>query len=177
MNFFKTVDVGDIPIIIVFTQFDCLVEKHRKKLKRENFDVNHIDETARHNAEADYGKNYRGKIEHKFNLKSTVSFVRVGIPDAEEAMDNSELNHLVIYSTIVEKPNNESKVPMNTLPAYGIEDLLQATDVKLENGALKSLLAYAQRHNADAKLRGRIILFSKWYIYVDPWTQNLLSME
>jgi hypothetical protein len=89
-TFFRTVDVGDIPIIVVFTQFDYLVEKHKKRLRKLNFDPNHLDETARHYAVTDYDENFRRKIEYKFNLKSTVSFVRVGIPDAEDADDDSE---------------------------------------------------------------------------------------
>ena len=43
--------------------------------------------------------------------------------------------------------------PMNVLPAYGIDDLIKVTESKLDNGVLKNLLGYAQRHDADGKLR------------------------
>lgn len=89
-TFFTTVDLGSIPIIIVFTQFDALVEKHRRKLEKKKWDMAHLDENARNAAIADYDQNYRGLIQNKFNLKGTVSYVRVGIPDAEDADDDSE---------------------------------------------------------------------------------------
>lgn len=89
MEFFKKADVGNIPIVVVFTQFDKLVDAaFMKELMRQlkcgvtQPDIPYLQELAHHAAVSEYDQNYRGQFERAFGRRHRVTIARIGIrPD------------------------------------------------------------------------------------------------
>jgi hypothetical protein len=82
--FFRKVNIGQIPILIVFTQFDDLIAKQERRLRKTGIQVTYLESEAEKAAEAEYSKKYRGYLEQEFRLAGKVTFARVGIPGAED---------------------------------------------------------------------------------------------
>jgi hypothetical protein len=89
-KFFKEMDVGRIPVLTVFTQFDMLEAQHESKL-RKKYRVEHpeaksipneVENMAHFAAVADYDKHYRRALEELIGLNARVGIERVAIPDA-----------------------------------------------------------------------------------------------
>lgn len=89
LEFFKKADVGSIPVVVVFTQFDKLVEaaffKEMMRGRRGGqLDVDHVQQLAYHAAVAEYDANYRGQFERTFGRRNRVSITRIGIRPEED---------------------------------------------------------------------------------------------
>ncbi|KAK4161487.1 hypothetical protein QBC43DRAFT_372232 [Cladorrhinum sp. PSN259] len=136
LQFFQKADVGNIPVVVVFTQFDKLVDAAFMKellrsMSKGNMqpDLPHLRELAHNAAVAQYEKNYRGQFERTFGRRSRVTITRIGIrPDEDD--DSGSVS--------------------------GVDTLVQETrEILLEDG-LKLLWAAAQAHSADMKLQASV---------------------
>jgi hypothetical protein len=130
-HFFGKVDVGKIPVVAVFTQFDVLVSNHfgqkmmvAMKKHPGNLDVKVIQREAEYASIADYDKKYRAELINLIGLTSRVGIERVGFPEGQD--DGEDLNRLV-----------------------------SGTMQNLQQEGLKTLWISAQRHSADLKLLGK----------------------
>lgn len=99
LQFFQKADVGNIPVVVVFTQFDKLVDtafmtEMNHQIRKGNFqpDIPHMRKQAYHAAVAQYDANYRGQFEKTFGRKNRVTITRIGIrPDDEDGAFSSWL--------------------------------------------------------------------------------------
>ncbi|KAK3984702.1 hypothetical protein QBC44DRAFT_336483 [Cladorrhinum sp. PSN332] len=136
LQFFQKADVGNIPVVVVFTQFDKLVDAAFIKLLNRSMskgntqlDIPHLRELAHNAAVAQYEKEYRGQFERTFGRRNRVTITRIGI-----------------------RPDEDDDVG----PTSGVDTLVQETrEILLEDG-LKLLWAAAQAHSADMKLQASI---------------------
>lgn len=89
-EFFLNADVGDIPVVVVFTQFDTLVDDHFNQLRRRNrsrgksVDYDQLEKDAMNAAIADYDTNYRGQFERAFGRRLRVVIIRLSMPQPED---------------------------------------------------------------------------------------------
>ncbi|KAI6777697.1 uncharacterized protein J7T54_005477 [Emericellopsis cladophorae] len=130
-EFFLNVDVGDIPVVVVFTQFDTLVDSHFNKMckslrsRNQSLDMDQIDKDSMNAAVADYDDNYRGQFESQFGRRLRVAIIRL----------------------------NSSQ------QTSGVDSLIAQTKSLLLEDGLKLLWTAAQSHSADMKLKGLLRRF------------------
>lgn len=142
LHFFQKADIGNIPVVVVFTQFDKLVDDAlinliNEEMKNGNFrpDIPRLRKLAYNAAVAKYEKEYRGQFERTFERRNRVAITRIGI-----------------------RPDDENGAGP---PISGVDTLVQETrEILLEDG-LKLLWAAAQAHSADVKLQGKISIL--WF--------------
>ncbi|KAM5341869.1 hypothetical protein ACJ41O_014900 [Fusarium nematophilum] len=131
-EFFLNADVGDIPVVVVFTQFDTLVDDHFCQLRRRQrnrgkaVDMDQLEKDAMNAAIADYDSNYRGQFEREFGRRLRVAIIRLSMPQPDESE------------------------PMGT---SGVDSLVKETRGMLLEDGLKLLWTAAQCHSADMKLK------------------------
>lgn len=89
-EFFLNADVGDIPVVVVFTQFDTLVDDHFCQLRRRQrnrgkaVDMDQLERDAMNAAIADYDSNYRGQFEREFGRRLRVAIIRLSMPQPDD---------------------------------------------------------------------------------------------
>ncbi|KAM0426009.1 hypothetical protein ACHAPT_008638 [Fusarium lateritium] len=138
-EFFLNADVGDIPVVVVFTQFDTLVDDHFNQLRRRQrnrgkaVDMDQLEKEAMNAAIADYDSNYRGQFEREFGRRLRVAIIRLSMPQPDEG---------------------------EPLQTSGIDSLVKETRGMLLEDGLKLLWTAAQCHSADMKLKGKSIALS-----------------
>ncbi|QGI65181.1 hypothetical protein CEK26_009132 [Fusarium fujikuroi] len=136
-EFFLNADVGDIPVVVVFTQFDTLVDDHFCQLRRRQrnrtkaVDMDQLEKDAMNFAIADYDSNYRGQFEREFGRRLRVAIIQLSMPQPEDGE------------------------PMET---SGVDSLVKDTRGMLLADGLKLLWTAAQCHSADMKLKESINL-------------------
>ncbi|KAH7253079.1 hypothetical protein NW759_013706 [Fusarium solani] len=136
-EFFLNADVGDIPVVVVFTQFDTLVDDHFCQLRRRQrnrgkaVDMDQLERDAMNAAIADYDSNYRGQFEREFGRRLRVAIIRLSMPQPDDGE------------------------PMET---SGVDSLVKETRGMLLEDGLKLLWTAAQCHSADMKLKESIKL-------------------
>ncbi|KAF4450003.1 hypothetical protein F53441_6787 [Fusarium austroafricanum] len=136
-EFFLNADVGDIPVVVVFMQFDTLVDDHFCQLRRRQrnrtraVDMDQLEKDAMNFAIADYDSNYRGQFEREFGRRLRVAIIRLSMPQPEDGE------------------------PMET---SGVDSLVKETRGMLLADGLKLLWTAAQCHSADMKLKESINL-------------------
>lgn len=88
--FFQEVDVGDIPVIAVFTHFDALEEGHEFKLMKQHqrekpgtILPHDLAERAHAMAVRDYDERERPALEKLIGPHSRVAIRRVSLPPGE----------------------------------------------------------------------------------------------
>ncbi|GAB1318542.1 hypothetical protein MFIFM68171_08752 [Madurella fahalii] len=132
LEFFQKTDVGNIPVVVVFTQFDKLVdgafinELRRQMNSGVQPDIPHIQKLAYNAAVSEYVENYLGQFERTFGRRNRVITARIGIRPGDDLDGNS---------------------------VAGVGTLVKETrEILLEDG-LKLLWTAAQAHSADMKLQ------------------------
>jgi hypothetical protein len=95
-TFFTEVDVGNIPVMAVFTQFDTLEKQYYADLDREHrrrygnaSRLENIESMAHAQAIADYDQNYRQALVDIIGPNSGVGIVRVSIPPTYDSDSSS----------------------------------------------------------------------------------------
>jgi hypothetical protein len=78
--------------VVVFTQFDTLVEKNfmkewkRQKKSNMQLDESYIQQAALNAAVREYDENYRGQFEKKFGRKTRVAITKIALPQDDGGM-------------------------------------------------------------------------------------------
>lgn len=133
-RFFRRIDVGKIPVVVVFTQFDRLVQQKRGEVDDkyqydESITRQQIRELGEAQAIEHYENNLVKPLQRLIGYRSRVLMRRTALP-----------------------PENR-RYPSGQTSSGGLDDLLEETRSILTNEGLKTLLTIAQRVDADSKLQ------------------------
>ncbi|KAH6893493.1 hypothetical protein B0T10DRAFT_546720 [Thelonectria olida] len=132
-RFFRRIDVGKIPVVVVFTQYDRLVQQKRGEVDDEFQDDDSLSRKAiRDMGDARAFEHYENKLVRP--LQKLVGY----------------RSRIIMKRTSL--PSESRQRPGQPGPS-GLDDLLGETRAILTSDGLKLLLTIAQRVDADSKLQ------------------------